>query len=60
LASGIKLAGGLRSLHGAPQAVQFDKTAYLMMLWRWYPCSSLEAWHIRQCDRVQRPARFDP
>lgn len=37
-----------------------DKAALLTVLRRWDPMSSLEAWHIKQCDHAQRPPRYDP
>jgi len=37
-----------------------NAASLLTVLRHWYPCHPLEAWHIRQCDRAQRPPRYDP
>ena len=37
-----------------------EKASLLTVLRRWDPMSSLDAWHIKQCDHAQRPPRYDP
>src|SRR5271165_6669805 len=37
-----------------------EKAALLNVLRRWDPMSTLDAWHIKQCDHAQRPPRYDP
>ena len=37
-----------------------EAASLLTVLRHWYPCHPLVTWHIRQCDRAQRPPRNDP
>jgi hypothetical protein len=37
-----------------------EAASLLTVLRHWYPCHPLVTWHIRQCDRAQRPPRYDP
>lgn len=36
-----------------------EAACLLTVLRRWDPCNPLERWHITQCDRAQRPPRYD-
>jgi hypothetical protein len=36
------------------------KACLLIVLRRWDPMNPLDAWHVKQCDRAQRPPRYDP
>lgn len=49
-----------RSIASVKGNRSIDKASMLTVLRRWDPTTSLDAWHIKQCDHAQRPPRYDP